>query len=140
MFSSIFVAALLAAVAIGTLVWQIAAWKVQKNSDLSVRETDFYRKRHRRRTQISALLGIVALGIVIGVFLRNPLVVGFWWCGVLLVLLWIMLLAMLDAMNSQAFFSRLRTSHLAEQAALQREILKHKQETEGGQFGDSAQE
>ncbi len=138
MFFSFFVAALLAVVAGGTFWWQQSAWRTQQASELSACETDFYRLRHRRRLQVSGLLGVIAFGIVVGVFLVNPLVVGFWWCGVLLLLLWVMLLAMIDAMHSHSFFQRDRTKQLAEQAALQRELLERARRSEG-ETGDTVE-
>lgn len=67
----------------------------------------------------------VAGAMLSGVWLREPLVVGLLWLGVLLALLWIMLLAMVDAHHSHAFFSRERLVHLSEQAAWRERNMKH---------------
>src|SRR5688572_18159025 len=104
--TTLFVAALLAAVAIGTYAWQAEAWKLQKRSELAPYESDFYRRRHRRRLQISGLLAIVAVAMAAGLLISDELVVGLYWLGVLLVLLWIILLASADAFAAHGFFAR----------------------------------
>lgn len=122
--SLLLVGALLMAVAIGTYVRQSRAWQSQQQESLPRFETDFYRRRHQRRSQISWLLGIVALTIAGGMYLRDPLILGIYWLGVLALLCWIILLAMVDASASHAYFSRIRSHQLAEQAALHREALQ----------------
>lgn len=123
MFSTIFVAALLLIVAMWTWWWQHSSWQSQQRSEMPRYELDFYRRRHRRRTQISVLLAVVAVAMLVGITLTQPLVVGLLWCGVVLVLLWILILACIDASSSHLFFDRQQARHLAEQAALQREFL-----------------
>lgn len=132
MFSTYAIAALLAAVALGTFLWQSEAWKRQQRQSLAGFETSFYRQRHRRRMQISVLLAIVAVAMAVGVWLSNPLVWSIFWFGVLAVLVWIIVLAMLDASSSHVFFDRIRSRHLAEQAALQRELLEQARRRAGG--------
>ena len=124
MFSTYAIAALLAAVALGAFLWQSEAWKRQQREAQAGFETAFYRQRHRRRVQISVLLAAVALAMAIGVWIPNPLVWSIFWFGILAVLTWIIILAMLDALSSHAFFDRIRSRQMAEQAALQRELLE----------------
>lgn len=123
MYSTILVAALLLAVALGTWWWQHVSWQSQQQGNLPRYEVDFYRRRNRRRTQISVLLALVAVAMLVGITLTQPLVVGLVWCGVVLVLLWILILACIDASSSHLFFDRQQARQLAEQAALQREFL-----------------
>jgi hypothetical protein len=125
MVSTFTAAALLAAAALGTYFWQLAAWKSQQAQDLPPYDADFYRRRHQRRWQISAMLGAVALALIIGWFITSPLIVGFYWLGVLALLMWIILLAAADASASHVHFGRLRNRQAAEHAALQRELLEH---------------
>jgi hypothetical protein len=132
MWSLIFISTLLFAVSIGTYFWQRGAWVRQQREELSAREREFFARRHYRRSQISLVMGGVAGAMVSGVWLRDPLVVGLLWLGVLLALVWIMLLAMIDAHHSHAFFSRERLVHLSEQAAWRERAIKHKP-----QAGDS---
>jgi hypothetical protein len=122
MLSTFAVAALLALAALGTALWQSNAWKSQQAESGPKFEAEFYRLRHQRRMKISLLLGIVAAAMPIGLWIADPLVLGLYWLGVLVLLLWIILLAMMDFTASHAFFGRLRSRQLAEQAALEREL------------------
>lgn len=125
--SILLAAGLLAGLALGTFLWQRRAFRAQQQERLQPFEVDFYRKRHRRRVQISLLLAVVAISMTIGSWLeRNPLVFGFIWLGVLLLLTWILILALLDYWHSQQYFDRLRVAQLAEQAALQRELARRR--------------
>ena len=117
MWSLILISTLLLAVAIGTYLWQRAAWREQQRGEATVREREFYARRNRRRSQISLLMAGAALAMFAGAWISDPLVVGLLWLGVLLVLFWIMLLALVDAQHSHAFLSRERLVHLSEQAA-----------------------
>jgi nitrogen fixation-related uncharacterized protein len=121
MWSLIPISILLLLVAVGTHLWQRQAWQRQQRDATTARERDFYALRQRRRSQISLLMGGVAGAMFLGAWITAPLVVGLLWLGVLLVLLWIMLLALLDAHSSQAFLNRQRIANLAEHAAWQRQ-------------------
>ncbi len=118
MTSTYLIAALLMVVAIGTYGWQLAARKAQRAEVHTPFDSNFYQQRHRRRSQISLLLAMVAVAMVAGLFIFEPFVMALFWLGVLLLLLWIVLLAMLDASASHAFFARVRSRELAQQAAL----------------------
>jgi hypothetical protein len=122
MVSTFIVAGLLLAAAIGTALWQQRAWKGQQAEAGPSFETDFYRRRHERRMRISSLLGVVAVSMVIGLWIADPLVLGLYWLGVLALLLWIILLATMDFTASHAYFDRLRARQLAEHASLEREL------------------
>lgn len=122
MVSTTIVAALLVGVAIGTYLWQARAYRTSQASEVEPHEADFHARRHRRRTQISMLLAGVAVAMLLGVLLRDPLVLALYWLAVLLLLLWIVVLAMIDASASHTFYTRVRSRQLAEQAALQAQL------------------
>lgn len=126
MLSTYFIAAVLALVAVGTYWWQKMAFQQQRASDAAPFEADFYRRRHTRRSRISLLLAVVATAMIVGMLIVEPLVLALFWFGVLCLLLWIVLLAMLDASASHAFFARVRSQQLAEQAALHRAALERR--------------
>jgi hypothetical protein len=121
MISTFLVAGLLAAIAIGTYVWQSSAWKSQKQGEFSDHESGFY----RRRIQISLWLGLVALAIAAGPLITDALLVGCYWLVVLIALCWIISLALIDALASQRFYLQADLNDQAEQARLERELLKH---------------
>ena len=111
--------------ALGTCVWQSAAWKAQQQTgERSRQELDFYRLRQRRRMQISLLLALVAVAIAAGALITDSLLIGLYWLGVLGVLCWIISLAMIDAWASQRFFMQLQSSDRPEQTLMQRELVK----------------
>jgi hypothetical protein len=124
MISTLIAAGILAVTALGTYLWQRSAFRAQQAQPLKGFEVEFYRRRNRRRVQISGMLGLVAVGMGIGAWVTQPLVVGFLWLGILLLLLWIMLLAFADAWHSQMHFARLRVTNMAEHAALQKKMLQ----------------
>lgn len=68
------------------------------------------------------LLAGVAVAMLVGVLLRDPLVLALYWMAVPLLLLWIVMLAMIDASASHTFYTRVRSRQLAEQAALQAQL------------------
>lgn len=77
MFWTYFMAVCLTAVAVGTYAWQRSAFNGQLQlQDIAPFEADFYRRRHLRRARISLLLGLVAVAMMIGCLLVEPLVVA----------------------------------------------------------------
>jgi peptidoglycan/LPS O-acetylase OafA/YrhL len=123
MVSTLVNAGLLAVVALATFLWDRRALTLRRAGELAPGEDAFLVGRQRRRRGISLLMGVVALVMAVGAWVEHPLAVGCLWLGVLALLLWIVLLALLDAWASHAFYSRLQQEHLAEQIALRRELL-----------------
>lgn len=123
MVTTFVVAGILAVVAAGMAWWQHVQWREDRKSELPRDELAYLGARHSRRQQISALLGIVAISLAVGVWISDPLVVGFYWLGVMFALVWVIVLAIVDASSSQVYLERLRSRQQADQAAINRQWL-----------------
>ena len=117
----------------------VRTWQtVQRRAvELEPRELDFRRRQFRRRTQTSALLGVIGLGVLVGKVLlivrAPPMLVLLFWCGVMLLAVWLGLLAVADAVSTQNYFGRLRQRYLVEEARLKAELKRIERTSGNGQ-------
>jgi len=121
---SILLGAILLGCAVGLMSWHYRTWRAAQQRGLEAREYDYRRHQFRRRMQTTAMLGIVALALPLGVLIIRywPKVGVFYWGVVLLIVLWVILLAMLDAWTTHYYYGRLRDGFVIEQAKLQAEL------------------
>ena len=88
-------------------------------------ETDYRARQYRRRLQVSAMLGIAAVAMLIGLLISwrdYPSVFVFWWTGIVVLVGWIILLAMADALATRRFFRRVRQERAVEEARWQAKL------------------
>ena len=124
-FSSTVVAVFLLLAAVGLMIWHVRAWRDARQQNLDDGELDFRRRQFRRRIQTSAMLGVLAVALFIGQFITGPDTLLFIYWGVTLLLVaWLALLAVVDALATKLHFARLREKYLVEQAKLQAEIRR----------------
>ncbi len=117
---AIVVAGLLMICAVALVLWHLSSWRAAKQQDLEAAELDYRRRQFRRRMQTSGLLGLLAAGLVVGVFIRRPpLVVLLYWGGMLVLVGWVALLALVDWWATKLHFNRLRRGYLIEKARLE---------------------
>ncbi len=117
---AIVVAGLLMICAAALLLWHLSSWRAARQQGLEERELDYRWHQFRRRMQTSGLLGLLAAGLVIGVFIRRPpLLVLLYWGGMLLLVAWLALLALIDWWATKLHFDRLRRDYLIEKARLE---------------------
>jgi hypothetical protein len=104
-------------------------WKArQSDPALSDEERSYYARQHRRRMLTSGL--IAALGVLIPIgdllFERKPalpaLPLTFFWIGVLLIVLWVLLLGFVDLFATGIHAKDAMSQVNAEKAALQRQL------------------
>ncbi len=125
LFSSTVVSFFLLLAAAGLMVWHVRAWRSARRQDLDEQELDFRQRQFRRRIQTSALLGVLAVGLFVGQFITGPQALVFiYWSVALLLVAWVALLAVVDALATKFHFERLREKYLVEQAKLQNEIRR----------------
>lgn len=88
----------------------------------------------QRRLQASGMIGLVGLAMLCGQFVPRdwPRTIAMLWSGIMLVVLWVMLLAMADALATHQHFARIRRENLAEQAKLQAELRRLKSQQGNG--------
>jgi len=113
-------AGLLIVCAAALLLWHFSSWRTAKQQELEPRELDYRWRQFRRRMQTSGLLAVLAVGLVVGVFVRRPpLVVLLYWGGMLLLVGWLALLALVDWWATKLHFDHLRRDYLIEKARLE---------------------
>ncbi len=96
-------------------------------------EFEYRRRQCRRRIQSSAMIGLVGLAILVGHFMRppvSPLLAGLYWIGVILLVGWTGLLALLDMLATRLFYANAHQANAVEQVRLKAALRRA--ETVGG--------
>ena len=126
--SSALVSFLLLITAVGLLVWHVRAWRAARAQPIEPKEFEYRRHQFRRRMQTSAMLGLLGVLIPLGQWLtpwaQSRLFAAIFWGGVLLLIVWMALLALVDILATHYHFSRLRNDYLIERAKLNAEIRR----------------
>jgi hypothetical protein len=118
----------------------LQAWRTADHGGLGEAEREFHARRFRRRWQASALVGFVGLLILGDLamerFFKEDLARLLYWCGVVVLLLWLLLLAAGDWLASRAYYHREwnrlrdeRSSLRADVARLRREHRERKDQS-----------
>jgi hypothetical protein len=133
---------LLLAVAGGWMAWHVRAWRGARD-ETDERERRFQQRRFRRRMQASAMLAVAAISLSVGMAIprdRFPSLFVYFWCGVMLLVCWLMALAIGDAIATNLHARRTRHEHRVEQAKLEAEmdrLLKERAATANGHAAES---
>jgi hypothetical protein len=126
--SSYLISAVLLATSFVLVGHHVRAWRRLNQDDLDEREENFRYRQFRRRMQTSAMIGILGVAIAGGQVLfdvvRPGKLQGYYWIGVLLLLLWIVLLAVADMVATSSYYSRARSDLAVGHAKLQVELRK----------------
>lgn len=121
-------AIILLAASAGMLWSHVHTWRRFQSLSLEPREHDFRRRQFRRRMQSSAMLGLLAVAILLGQWITSPpfprVAPLIFWGVVLLLVLWMGLLAAADLIATRFYYRRLRDGYLVEQARLQAELRR----------------
>lgn len=106
----------------------VRTWRRLRQQELGPDDYDYRRRQYRRRMQTSAMLGLLAVAILVGQLIalriESRVLLLSYWGGVLLVVGWVGLLAVVDMLATKHHFSRLRQGYLVEQAKLQAELRR----------------
>lgn len=98
------------------LVWtHLRAWRTAEAADLSPRDRQFAWRQFRRRAQTSAMIGIAAIAIMVAPLITSrasALVSVFYLAGLLLLVLWVILLALVDAIATRRHYGTLQRGEL----------------------------
>ena len=130
LWSSILVALVLIAMSVWLVRWHIAGWRllVERRSQVAPVELDYRARQLRRRLQSSVMLGLVGLGMLAGrlliVWRAPPWMILLFWAGVMLLVVWLALLALVDIIATGYYFARLREGYQLEQARLQAQVRR----------------
>ncbi len=108
------------------------AWRTADHGGLGQAEREFQARRFRRRAQASALVGVVGLLILGDLamerFFKEDLLRLLYWCGVVVLLLWLLLLAGGDWLASRAYYTGEWNRLQAERTSLQADVARLKRE------------
>lgn len=105
------------------LLWRhVRVWRTTRERETNERETAFARRQFRRRRWTSALILLLGVAIAGGEWVRSPLWSLAYWLGVLLLVLWVVVLAILDAIATQQHFGVEQAQRDAEEAVLLRQL------------------
>jgi hypothetical protein len=122
------VSVLLLLAAVGLMASHFRSWRICQRQELDPAEFDYRRRQFRRRMQTSAMLGIVAVAILVGhvltLWLRSPEFAALFCGAIILLVVWTCLLALIDIWATQHYFGRLRYDARVEQARLQAELRR----------------
>lgn len=110
-------------------------WRAFREGGPGSEELDFAGRQYRRRMQASLMVSGVALLLVAGNWIQNPVWQVVYWSLVMIVVLWIGLLALADAASTREFFHRISQAQLTEQAKLHSELTRL--ERAAGDLGDT---
>jgi UDP-N-acetylmuramyl pentapeptide phosphotransferase/UDP-N-acetylglucosamine-1-phosphate transferase len=122
------------------VVWvrgHVQSWRKSRLLGLPADERDFRRSQLRRRMQTSIMLGVLAVAIFLGTvlfYLSLPAwLVTSYWCGVVLLSVWITLLAIADLVATHFHFRRLQNRYTAEQIRLEAALRRLQNAAGNGQ-------
>ena len=117
---------LLAAVVM--MISHVRSWRAARQQELDAEEFDYRRRQFRRRMQTSAMLGVLAVAMLVGyvltLWLGSRVFALAFWSAIILVVLWTCLLALVDMWATKHYFGRVRHDTLVEQAKLRAEIRR----------------
>lgn len=131
--SSLLISSFLLLCAAGLMASHVRSWRnlLRQRQGPDSSEFDYRRRQFRRRMQTSAMLGILAVALLVGQLIKRlplpPLAVFVFWGGVLLLVAWLALLAVADIVATKHYFGKLRRDFLIEQAKLQAELRRIQQ-------------
>ncbi len=130
---SIITFAVILLIASGVLIWRHLQSRRALNTDeLDEREIDYLRRQFRRRMQTSAMLAIVGVALLIGIWinaLNSPLVVVLYWLGVVLIVCCIALLAFADLISTRTYYRHEQNIQDREYAQLTADLKRLRRET-----------
>lgn len=106
----------------GLTVWHIRSWEAAREEDLDKPEREYRWDQFRRRVKASTLLALVGVAMMGSTLISNQVALAFFWVGVICLLLWIVLIAILDVAATRRYFSAMRRDHKTQRAELEAEI------------------
>ena len=104
----------------GLLTWTTeTSWRKDKQRELSETDWSYLNTRRRRRLQTNIMISLVGVAIIVGIWIVEPLWIGIYWCCVVLLVMWIILLAGVDFLATRTYYRQLR-----DQASVERQLLE----------------
>jgi hypothetical protein len=122
------VSLLMLSAAVVLMVSHVRSWRACRQAELDAEEFEYRRRQYRRRMQTSAMLAVLAVAMLVGyvltLWLGSKVFALAFWTGIILVVGWTCLLALVDIWATKHYFGRLRHDTMVEQAKLRAEIRR----------------
>lgn len=104
------------------------AWQTKREA-VGQSQIEFIDRQYRRRIQVSAMLGIVAIAMFAGRWVEplsedRPWFYMAYWMVIVIVVFWIALLAMADYIATRHFLEKSHQDQIIEEARLRAELQK----------------
>jgi hypothetical protein len=115
--------------AAGLVSSHLASWRQLKGQSLDPLEYAYRRSQFRRRMQTSGLLILTGVGLFAGQWIpwqRWPSLYVFYWSGIVLLVVWVLLLAAGDVLAARAYVRRLGLRHQIERSRLESQVNRAK--------------
>lgn len=92
-----------------------STWKSLQLKDVPPERRRFGQRQYRRRTTASTLMGLIGLAVLVSPAVHDPRLTRYWlyWCGMLVLVMGMCLLALLDALDTLRYFRAVHSSLLA---------------------------
>ena len=134
-------AGLVFSISVALIAWHVQEWRRTKKTAADDRERQFAWRRFRRRLQASSIIGLVGAMIFATSIVANPVTALAYWMAILLLVIWMMALAVGDAISSRNFLRAEHRRQVSEQIRFQADILRESQRanrpaTDAGEGGD----
>lgn len=116
--------------ALGLTLTHVRTWRrvLGQAAQIEPKELEYRRRQFRRRVQSTAMLGLLAVGLLAGYWVRPPRVAtlsfSVYWGGMLFVVFWVALLAIVDMIATRFHYSRLQRDCLMEEVKLRAELRR----------------
>ncbi|HUY92339.1 MAG TPA: hypothetical protein VMV10_26595 [Pirellulales bacterium] len=123
------------ALGLGLMISHVRSWRRNQGQFAAGDERRYYRRRFLRRVQTSAMLALAGLALIVGQLIPPhvwPSLFVFFWCGVALLLAWVVVLALADAAATRAYVGRLRRQRTAERSQLEQELMRLRRGSQNG--------
>ena len=138
------VSVLMLLAAAGLMVSHVYSWRAFQHQESDAAEADFRRRQFRRRMQTSAMLGLLAVAVLVGYTLtmRMPFsrFTPVYWIAVMAMACWVALLAIVDIWATRRYFGRLRHHCMVEKAKLEVELRRIQAVRGNGKAGPKGKE
>ena len=107
------------------MLWHVRSWQATQREKPSAKELDFRRRQFRRRIQTTAMLGLLAVAILVGHWITGAARL-FYWGAVLLLVAWMVLLALVDVWATRWHVGRMQREIQLQQVKLRAKLRSRK--------------
>lgn len=116
----------LSLVALSLLLWNRhqTAWRATQGEELDEAEQTFLSRQYRRRRMANAMIAVVGLAIILGVWVTDARAAAAYWLAVLLLVSGMVVLAMADLIATRMYYGGLHRAGQEERLLLEAELKK----------------